>query len=148
MVKCLYNTVFITIVCGDLLCQVITAPQDQNEELVLCFLGDPMKFHFAVCTAIALRVFHLPTPEGRGTLQGGDVKKENRVNRVPCASYCGSVLLSPAITKVFCFPQTVVHCFGLLIRALLGLFSASCMNYMCLMWYFQSHDVLLLSSGT
>ena len=45
------------------------------------------------------------------------------------------VLLSP---KVFRSPQTVVQCLDLVVWVLLGLILASCMNYMCLMWYHLS----------
>ena len=43
--------------------------------------------------------------------------------------------------KVFRSPQTVVQCLDLVVWVLLGLILASCMNYMCLMWYFKSHHL-------
>ena len=40
--------------------------------------------------------------------------------------------------KVFRSPQTVVQCLDLVVWVLLGLILASCMNYMCPMWYHLS----------
>ena len=63
VVKCLHNTVCITIYSlRGFIMSTITAPQyhltmyqdglRRDEERVLCFLGDPMKFLSFVCTAI------------------------------------------------------------------------------------------------
>lgn len=100
-----HNTICITLVCVDLLCQSLlllsttrrrTSPTRRRTCRVLCFLGDPMKLHSSVCTPLALSTAFLgsfisPPQRDAGRSRRWMSRRKSvdvlRVSQVPCRPY-------------------------------------------------------------